>query len=510
MNTTTPWRQRAVRAAASIVAGVLLALAFPDPGWWWAAPLALAVITTVQWGGSWKRGVVTGFLFGLVFFLLLQPWLTVVGTDAWILLSVYCAVWCAALGGMTAWVTRFRFAPLWVGALWVLQEWGRGTIPFGGYSWGRLPFSQSESPLAHGSNWWGMSGITFLIAVTGAYAASIIVRRRGSTHVVMFVGAILSVLGLSLVLPTQSQPIGTMTIAVVQGGTPQTGMGAMDVRAAVLNNHVDVTRELAADIAPGQVALPDLVVWPENASDIDPFTDPVAFQAIDSVVNEVGVPVLVGAVITARSDANYRENVGILWLPDAGPQHIYAKSHPVPFGEFIPFRSFLSGLTDRFDRIPRDFAAGSEPGNFSLEVNGRSVVFGDAICFEVAYDDVMVTLLDVGAQLITVQTNNATYAGTDQIAQQLAIERIRALQLERTVAIAATTGASAVIAEDGSDLASIPIDSQGYAVTEVELFEGTPVNVRLGLLPEYVSLVLIVGLAIFRAFRRMRTSAMGT
>lgn len=494
----------------AVGAGALLALAFPDPGWWWTAPVSIAVITAEQWQRSWQRGSITGFVFGFTFFLLLQPWLTVVGTDAWILLSAYCALWFAALGALTAWVTRYGWAPLWVGALWVLQEWGRGTIPFGGYSWGRLAFSQSSSPLAEGSHWWGMTGVTFIIAAIGSGIAAAFVRRtdlkKATRRLTLLVGMVVALVALSYLLPTISQPIGTARVAIVQGGTPQTGMGAMDVRAAVLQNHVEVTHILASDIAAGKAALPDLVVWPENASDLDPFTDPVAYQAIDAAVSDIDVPVLVGAVITSRTNSNYRENVGILWLPDIGPTEIYAKSHPVPFGEFIPFREFLSGLTDRFDRIPRDFAAGDEPGIFTLSANGQTVVFGDAICFEVAYDDVMVTLVDQGSQFITVQTNNATYAGTDQIAQQLAIERLRARQLERTVAIAATTGASAVIAPDGSDLASIPIDGQGYAVTDIALFDGTPVNVRLGLLPEYVGLVLVLGLAAQRVATRMRTS----
>jgi apolipoprotein N-acyltransferase len=175
--------------------------------------------------------------------------------------------------------------------------------------------------------------------------------------------------------------------------------------------------------------------------------------------------VLVGAIVNVPGDPTSVWNQGILWDPLTGMGEAYSKTHPVPFGEYIPFRSTIAHLVDRFARITRDFAAGASPGLF--DVNG--VQIGDVICFEIAYNSVIDPLIDGGARVLTVQTNNATYEGTAQPIQQLQIERFRALETGRSVVVAATTGVSAYISPDGAITAEIREGEVGSLVQEVPL-----------------------------------------
>ena len=143
-------------------------------------------------------------------------------------------------------------------------------------------------------------------------------------------------------------------------------------------------------------------------------------------------------------------NSGVVWDPQTGPGERYVKRHPVPFGEYIPFRAQLSGWIERLDQIPRDFYAGDRPGN--LDVGPAAV--GDVICFEVAYDGLVRDVVTGGADVLVVQTNNATYNGTGQPQQQMAMSRLRAVEHGRTVLVAATSGISAVVAPDGEVVAA--------------------------------------------------------
>jgi apolipoprotein N-acyltransferase len=273
-------------------------------------------------------------------------------------------------------------------------------------------------------------------------------------------------------LPQAGDTVGgpsSATIAIVQGGTPQFGMGALDVRRAVLDNHVKQTLDLAEAVAAGSVPQPAFVLWPENSSDIDPFADASAADAITAAARAVDAPILVGAVITAGDNPRGVWNVGIVWDPQSGPQQMYIKNHPVPFGEYIPFRDFLAQHIARFDRIPRDFLPGTKPGNLTI----AGIPVGNVICFEVAYREVVDAVVDGGARVITVQTNNATYGGTAQPEQQLAIERLRAMEFGRSVVVAATSGISAVVLPDGSLSERIEEGVSGWQVADVPLL-GTP------------------------------------
>jgi apolipoprotein N-acyltransferase len=247
------------------------------------------------------------------------------------------------------------------------------------------------------------------------------------------------------------------------------------------------------------------VLWPENSSDIDPYQDASVAADISAAAAAVGVPIVVGAVVETV-DPTMVENTGIVWDPTTGPGDVYVKNHPVPFGEFVPFREQLAPLIGRFERVPRDFVRGSSPG--VLEVGG--IVIGDVICFEVAYDDVFIGVIDGGAQLITVQTNNATYQGSGQPEQQWDIERLRALQAGRAVVVASTTGVSGFIEPDGVVTARMDEGERGYLVQEVSLRTGRTPSTVLGAIPEIIAGgALLTGLVIYmyvHARRQARTS----
>ena len=492
------------RIVLAVVGGFVISLAFAPTSFGPAAIIGAALVIAASWRTSMARGALCGFFAGLTFFIPLMNWLTVVGVDAWLLLGAYCALWWALQGMGIALVSRLRGAVLWVPAIWVLQEALRDRIPFGGYPWGRLGFSQADSSIADYAALIAVPGVTFVTALiaTLAVVAVIAIHQREFPRVVPPLGTVVVLVGISFVIPTPTSGEGanpTALIAVVQGGTPQTGMGAMDVRRAVLDNHVRETLTLANEVRAGVVSRPDVVLWPENSTDISPFADPTVAADISRAARAVGVPILVGAVTDVPNDETKVQNVGILWDPQTGPGQIYVKNQPVPFGEFIPFRDILTQFIGRFDRIPRDFIAGDEPGIISA--NG--VVLGNVICFEVAYDQVVHSVVEGGAEVITVQTNNATYAQTSQPEQQLQIERIRSVETGRAVVVASTTGVSAFIAPDRRIIAVMGEDQTGFVVEEVPLRTSMSLSTIVSPALEIVIVVIAV-LAMIMALVKTR------
>jgi apolipoprotein N-acyltransferase len=480
------------RHLLALAAGVVLDVAFPPHDLWFLAPVAVGLLTVVCRGRSARAGALLGVLFGLGFFVPLLVWTgTIAGPAAWIALALLETAFLAPLGAGLALVTRLPGWPVWAAALWVGEEALRDRLPFGGFPWGRLAFSQAHSFLTPLAALGGAPLVTFAVAVLGSLAAALLLRRGLVAAVVA--AAVVLVAAPLVPTPTTGQDV---TVAVVQGNVPRLGLDAFAQRAAVLDHHAAATHALAAAVRAGKQARPDLVIWPENASDLDPYTDPEAAAIISAAVRDVGVPVLVGAVIDGPG-AKVR-NVGIVWDPASGPGEMYVKRHPVPFGEYMPYRSLLRHVSSKVDLVPRDFARGSRPG--AVDVGPARLA--DVICFEVAYDGVVRDAVRAGGRLLVVQTNNATFGRTGETYQQLAMGRLRAVEHGRALLVAATSGVSAVVAPDGRLLQRTDVFQQRVLVSRVPLRSAETVATRLGLLPELVLALLgavAAGVAVVRS-----------
>ncbi|MDD2818131.1 MAG: apolipoprotein N-acyltransferase [Candidatus Nanopelagicales bacterium] len=454
------------RPLAALGGGLAMACAFPPLAWWWIAPIAvlLCVLSTRKVRPLWAATY--GAIAGVAFFGPLLSWMSVVGIDAWISLTAICSAWWIGLFVAQSFAQRFVWWPVVVPALWVASEAIRGAIPLGGFPWGRLAFSQAGGPLLPLNSIVGPAGLAYALAFVACAVVYLLLDRRSrppwATTMVVAIGSVSlsTLLAFGYVASNAASTQNQVTIAVVQGGVPGVGLSAMGEKRAVLANHTQLTRT-------GLRSRPeiDFVVWPENSTDIDPFRDPLARRQIDEAARTVGTPILVGAVVDAPNDPSRVANSGIVWDPATGPGARYVKRHPVPFGEFIPFRSLLGSLLDRFRLVPRDFIAGDAPG--VLEIAGTTV--GDVICFEVAYDSIVRDVVIAGAQVIVVQTNNATYAGTAQLQQQVAMSQVRAVEHGRSVVVAATSGISAVINPNGSIRTSIAANESGVLVERIAL-----------------------------------------
>jgi apolipoprotein N-acyltransferase len=375
--------------------------------------------------------------------------------------------------------------PLWAATVWVGEEALRDRLPFGGFPWGRLAFSQGHTPLTPLASWGGAPLVTLGVAALGA----LLVRSPGRA---VLLGPALVVLAVATPVPTGGQPL---SVGVVQGNVPRVGLERDDQVSQVLANHVQATHQLAADVRAGRLPAPQVVIWPENASDLDPYTDVQARADIQAAVDDVGVPVLVGAV--TDGPGRFVSNRGIVWNPVTGAGASYVKRHPVPFGEYIPYRSLIRKVTNKVDLVPNDFARGTRPGVLQL----GPVRLADVICFEVAYDGVVRDAVRGGGRLLVVQTNNATFGRSGETSQQLAMSRLRAVELGRSVIVAATSGESAVIAPDGTLLHHTKLFTRDITVQRVPLRSGTTVASRLGAWPELVLALVALG-AVVTGVRR--------
>ncbi|HEX5495088.1 MAG TPA: apolipoprotein N-acyltransferase [Mycobacteriales bacterium] len=503
---------RGVATLTAVATGVALVFAFPPFGIWPLAVLGPAALTLVTRGRTARRAAWLGFALGLAFFLPLLHWSGVyVGKAPWIILAVCQAAFLAPLGAATAAVQRLPGWPVWAAALWVAEESVRDRIPFGGFPWGRLAFSQPDGPFTPFAAIGGAPLVTFAVALTGCLLARAATRRSARPDLLprllaTTAAVAVAAAGLALrpTLPTTATH--TQVAAIIQGNVPRLGLDFNAQREQVLLNHVRRTLDLATRVHAGKAPQPAVVIWPENSSDIDPLDNPDAHQQIDHAAQAIGAPILIGAILDGPGP-DKRRNAGIVWDPVTGPGATYIKRHPVPFGEYIPLRSLARKVTDKVDLVPQDMVAGHTPGALRI----GPITVGDVICFEVAYDGIVRDAVTHGGGIIVVQTNNATFGRTAETYQQLAMSRLRAVEHGRTVLVAATSGISAVIAPDGSLRWTTGILTPAVYDHAVAIRKGRTLATRLGALPEWLLTAAACGallqLLLTAATTRRRTSA---
>jgi len=421
------------------------------------AYVAVALLAFALGRDSARWNALVGFVFGLAFFLPQITWAAyAVGPVPWLALSILEAGFVAAFGAAWSWARRglviwgrARWQVPAAAVLWTGLEQARSVVPFGGFPWGRLAFSQVDSPLARFA-WLGGAPLVSLLVVVVGMLLAVAVRRVRTVDIGTASGAfVLAMLALGagwlIPLDTAAQA-GHLEIAAVQGNVPDLGLESFDQARQVLANHVDGTRELLDTVEPGEL---DLVIWPENGADFDPRTDEPTGRAVAAVAREVATPLLIGTLEYPQSGG--RLNISMLWDPERGPIDVYAKQHPAPFAEYIPMRDVARRFSSAVDRVRTDMIAGTEVGLVPLDVPrlGRTVGIGDSICFEVAYDGLVRDAVKAGGEVLVVQTNNATFGRTDESTQQLAMSRLRAIEHGRATVQISTVGVSAIISPHG-------------------------------------------------------------
>lgn len=470
------------RALVAILGGLSIAITFPAfsfaPGIFIGIFLVLLSIR----GSGFFKSLLLGSLAGLAYYGLVLKWLTTyLGPIPWIALSlaeglifglavaVIAVVWKwlagLNLGAVKPFIISFAIATIYTG-----REYFAGQFPFGGLPWARGGLSQVDTYL---SKWvWAVdiSGLTWLIAFICALVTlkflnplpqgSGVFLRTRSWLPTLGAAGIIFIFPALLVLDS-SASAGSLKVAAVQGNA-NAGLFAVNPPGSILDKHLAVSKDL---ISSGRARGIDLMVWPENSADLDPVTMSVPQTKINDFVNQdLKAPLLFGNKTFRGTD--YFNEVD-LWLPETGLVDWYDKKRPVPFGEYVPNRSFFMSLApDMIGLIGWDMSFGKRDGIFNIPNKGS---VGSLICFEVTIDELSYDLVDSGAKAIMIQTNSSDFGKSEQGVQMAAISRMRAIETGRTVVSISTVGVSGIYYPDGSVADELPTFTPGAMVADIPL-----------------------------------------
>ena len=502
----TPWP---LALLCGVSGGFGALLAFPPYDLWMLLPVAIALLCAGVMVRSAALAALVSLLWGAALFVPLTHWAsTYAGAVPWIALGVFEALYVVIFGLMARTVMVRRglclSSAIVVSALWVAMETLRGTAPWGGLPWGSSAFALADSPLLNLGPWIGLAGLSFVIAMLGQLlllgALALLGRRRrgftGFSGVWPFAIAVAAVLATVVVpYPLNRAPVDrpSMTVAAIQGSVGAIEEGSYAMPEDVFANHLAVTRETITQSTARGTEL-DLIIWPEDSTGWDPREDPVIAGQLTDAAQSADAPILVGTQMRVGEDQ--RLNQSVLITPEGTSPYAYSKRHPVPFGEYIPLRDLFRHLSDKVDLVPVDMIPGEEPGVMDLAAldQGEGRV-GILICFEIAYDSLVQDVVDDGAEVIVVQSNNALFGDSDESIQQLEQAKVMAVVSGRSVVHISTVGHSAIFSPEGRQIDFVDHWDQGTLLADVPLRTGiTPAIAAGPWIAVAISAIGLVGL----------------
>ena len=379
-----------------------------------------------------------GFVFGVVLISVVMEWLTNLANEAAIGLGLLQGLFYGT-AMLVVWAIKDKpvnAVAIMVVGTWTAMEFARERIPFGGISWGAPGYSIGEwAWLRSAAQWVGTSGLS-VVAVAVSIGVALYLVRRDYRPLLVSLGlaALLAALGATF----PSRPMGPeISVAVVQGNSPCPGIRCANERGLIFESHLELTGTLAADTY-------DLVVWPESSTGFgfDPLQSSEVAQLLSDEAERLGSYLMVGG---DRADTpGTFINSNLLYNRSGDLVGEYRKRHPVPFGEYIPFRSVIGRLS-LLSRVPRDMVRGGRPGLFVVDFGS----IGTVISYEAAFERYSRDAAALGASVLVVASNEASYGRSTAAEQLMDMSRMRAAENGIDVVHGAVTGSSVLITQGG-------------------------------------------------------------
>ncbi|MBX9884051.1 MAG: apolipoprotein N-acyltransferase [Novosphingobium sp.] len=455
---------------ALVGAGALAATGFQPLALWPFTLAALAfLIDRLEHAVAARRAGFAGWLFGLGYFTLGNNWIATAFTyqaamPAWlgwiavVLLAVYLALFPALAAFMAVWLARHWRAALLpaLAGSWTITELLRASL-FTGFAWNPLAMVAlggfARPGLAAIAPWTGtyaLSGLVVLLA--GCWLFAWRVARAWRLHAAAFIAA--SPVALLLLPWHGNGGEGRLAYTLVQ---PDIGQDTIN-QPSLYESQFQTIARLSLPPAPGTARV---VLWPEGGLPdyLRPGYPQVFYNATTFGADPALARLRIGRVIgpgslllTGATDLDVQggevtgaRNVVTALGADGAIRGSYAKAHLVPYGEYLPLRTWLAPIgLSRLVSGSLDFLPG--PGARTLDMGAYGKA-GVQICYEIIFSGAVTDRAHRPDYIFN--PSNDGWFGAWGPPQHLAQARMRAIEEGLPVLRATTTGISAVIDADG-------------------------------------------------------------
>ncbi|MBV9660437.1 MAG: apolipoprotein N-acyltransferase [Acidimicrobiales bacterium] len=505
------------RAVAGVVVGllggVLVALSLPPFGWWPLAWVGFAAIAGFLPGASPKAAAATGAGLGFGQFVIGCYWVQEFSIAGYVALVLVGSLY-MTLALLVCPTRRRRGVAIGLPAVLLVAEWARDRFPLHGFPLAGVALGQATGPLLASARVRGSLLVTALTVFAGCAIAEVVravrdpasgsyllsASNRGRPTRVARLAAVAAT-AVALAAVTATLPVigwlspgggggghrEQLRVALVQGGGSRGTRAVNTDPQVVFNRHLDAARTIVAPV--------DLVVWPEGVlQSPGPYQSSTDAAAVSDLAQRLGATVIVG--VDQNVGPTHYVNDAVAWGPAGNVVDSYQKNHLVPFGEYVPFRSFIQKVFNLAD-VPYDGLPGHRPGFLSTPAGPLGVM----ISYEVFFDSRARGAVQAGGQLLVVPTNTSSYRSTQVPTEELAADRLRAVETGRWLVQVTPTGYSAVLSASGQVLERSTLGARTVVYATVPLRTGMTPYVHLGDGPFMIAgvVLLLAGWAVSRS-----------
>lgn len=497
---------------AAVLSALLLFIA--SPGQWFVAPIMwIALVPLIRVCLANTVSVATaarlGFSCGLLYSTALLYWVVIalgrygglplpVAILALLGLAAYMALYFAGFAAILS-ATKNRL-PVAISApiIWVGLDQVKAWL-FTGFPWQDLGYSQFQTPLLiQIADLTGQAGVTFLIVMVNALAASFLcldtslfnTRKKFFSRLFSGLLALLLMISALVYGKIRLQQLGpllseapTLTVAVMQGNIDQSEKWSADGKEKAVQTYLGLTAEAAA------TQPLDLAIWPETALPFFPTETQLLTKIQDFAALPSSPQILTGApsysVTNPGAVTYFNSALLITGDNDLGIMQRYDKQHLVPFGEYVPLQKLLGTLP--IAHTMGNFSSGLS----AAPLEGKKAKLGILICFESIFPSLARNRTASGADILINLTNDAWYGVSSAPYQQISMAVLRAVENRRSLARAANTGISCFIDPMGRIMEASPIFKQLFLVQNLPVLSGQSVFNRFGHAFQPVCLILL-------------------
>lgn len=370
-------------------------------------------------------------------------------------------------------------------ATWVIWEWLR-TMPFNGFPWLFLGYSQLATPLKGLAPYFGIYGVSLATAVMCGSLVLMASRRLLSTKLIA-----LALLGLLLIsgwllgLVRWTKPEGPpISVTLVQANISQSIKWEPEEFADILKNYQTLTQPHWNH---------SLLIWPEAALPAFSFQIQGPLRGLNDLAQKNQSALLLG-VLLADSAAQQYYN-GILVLGTGSGE--YRKRHLVAFGEYTPLTSIFSFLI-RYWNIPMSNFSPGPDKQPPLKMDGIQIA--PFICYEIAFPNYVLKYAKESTLIVNI-SDDSWFGKSVASMQQMEMARFRALEMGRYALLVANTGVTAIVAPTGDIISRLPLHERGALTGTVTGMQGKTPLMRWDYYPVWI-LVLVLLLISFRPIYR--------